>query len=194
MRAPVAFAAIAMLVLVGCVSPSTRRIYGQNVPKTVEPVTDPDAYALYAVVVPREWARVSKGTVLLQQETETSSPCRSISENRDSEWDGVEKNFKTENAVVRLLQPILPVGTPYRLVPRAQVAADDARLAIKYPGIWLRRPESIEYAAVSAVGFNSMKTKALVYVRLRSSGQYVFMEKLAGHWIDASHGGCGWIA
>jgi hypothetical protein len=33
MRAPVAFAAIAMSVLVGCVSPSTRRIHAENVAK-----------------------------------------------------------------------------------------------------------------------------------------------------------------
>jgi hypothetical protein len=67
-------------------------------------------------------------------------------------------------------------------------------LAIKYPGPWQRRPEAVEYAAVSAVGFNSMKTKAIVYVRLRSSGNFYFMEKRAGKWTNAPHAGCGWIA
>ena len=31
---------------------------------------------------------------------------------------------------------MLPVDIPYRLVSRAQIAADDARLKREYPGIW----------------------------------------------------------
>jgi hypothetical protein len=46
--------------------------------------------------------------------------------------------------------------------------ADDARLGRMYPGTMQYRPESMKYAAVSAVGFNAGKTKAIVSVRLRS--------------------------
>lgn len=89
---------------------------------------------------------------------------------------------------------MLPVDIPYRLIPRAEIVADDARLALKYPGQWQRRPESIEYAAVSAVGFNATKTKAIVYVRLRSNGGLYWIEKRRGKWDSTPRGGCTWIA
>ena len=88
---------------------------------------------------------------------------------------------------------MLRLDIPYRFVSRADIAADDARLALKYPGIWQRRPETIEYAAVSAVGFNADKTKAIVSVSLRSSGSLYWLEKREGQWVQAQ-GGCGWIA
>ena len=80
------------------------------------------------------------------------------------------------------------------VIPRADIQADDARLEQEYPGIWQRRTGSMEFAAVSAVGFNAAKTKALVYIRLRSSGQIYLMERRDGQWV-AFKGGqrCGWI-
>ena len=95
---------------------------------------------------------------------------------------------------LEFFRPVLPVGIPYRLISQAEIKADDARLERKYPGIWQRRPESIEYAAVSMVGFDSTKTKAVVYVRFRSSGNVYWMQKREGKWVHAPHGGCGWIA
>src|SRR5436190_9205049 len=36
----------------------------------LDSITDPDAYAVYAAVIPQAWAHVSKEVLLLQQETE----------------------------------------------------------------------------------------------------------------------------
>ena len=164
-----------------------------------ESVADPDAYAVYAAVLPMAWAAVSKDTLLLQRETEdiaavakclSSSPLAAA----DPEWGGVAANFKQANASVRVLERTLPVDIPYRLIPRADIVADDARLAQKYPGVWERRPESMEYAAVSAVGFNPAKDKALVYVRLRSSGELYARELRERRWVVAKRNVCGWIA
>jgi hypothetical protein len=160
----------------------------------LDPVTDPDAYAIYAVLVPQAWARVSKDTLLLQRETEAPpSRCGSSGPASDHEWVAIENNFDQENTRIRLLQAMLPIDISYRLIPGAEIQADDARLALKYPGIWQRRPESMEYAAVSAVGFNPTKTKAMVYVRLRSSGNVHAMEIREGRWVGAQRPGCGWI-
>ena len=53
----------------------------------------------------------------------------------------------------------------------------------------------MEFAAVSAVGFNAAKTKALVYIRLRGSGQIYLMERRDGQWAASREGvRCGWIA
>lgn len=164
-------------------------------PRQLETITDPEAYAVYAAVLPRQWTHVSKEPLLLQQETDTAMACRpSRSPTREIGWEAVENSFNAENARVRLLQRMLPIDLPYRLIPRAEIAADDARLALKYPGGWQRRPESIEYAAVSAVGFNATKTKAIVYMHLRMSGGVYWIEKRQGKWDPTPRGGCNWIA
>jgi hypothetical protein len=88
---------------------------------------------------------------------------------------------------------MLRFDIPHTLISRAEIDADDARLATKYPGTWQIRPGSIEYAAVSAVGFNADKTKAMLYVKMRSQGGLYLMEKRAGVWSRADHPSCGWI-
>ena len=159
----------------------------------LKPITDPDAYAIYATLLPSIWKRSGAATlILLVQETTTES-CR-LSRLPEG-WDGVQKDFDRQNRNVWTLRPpVLPLGD-YRLIPRAEIEADDARLQRENPGGWQRRPGSLEFAAVSAVGFNAARTKALVYIRLRSSGQIHLMERRDGQWV-ASRGGqrCGGIA
>ncbi|HEU4937694.1 MAG TPA: hypothetical protein VFT39_14645 [Vicinamibacterales bacterium] len=164
--------------------------------RQIDPITDPEAYAVYAAVLPRMWTNVSKDPLLLQQETEISLQCRPSPSQPNGEigWEAVQDNFKAENSRVRLLRRILPIDIPYRLIPRAEIAADDARLLSKYPGSWQRRPESIEYAAVSAVGFDATKTKAIVHVHLRSEGGIYWIENQLGKWDHKARGGCFWIA
>ena len=161
----------------------------------LDPVTDREAYAIYAVLVPNMWAHLSKNPLVLQRETGTSLLCNIAPlSGPEPEWGVVSRNFTQENMRSRLLLPLLPIQTPYRLIPRAEIEADDARLALKYPGMWQHRPESMEYAAVSAVGFNAAKTKAMVYVRLRDSGTVYSMELREGNWVKAPRNVCSWIA
>ena len=56
------------------------------------------------------------------------------------------------------------------------------------------RPGSMEYAAVSAVGFNRDRTKAIVYARRRMSGQIVPLELKEGRWINTFGEVCQWVA
>jgi hypothetical protein len=53
----------------------------------------------------------------------------------------------------------------------------------------------MEYAAVSAIGFNPERTKAVVYTRLRMSGSLHMLERRErdGTWVPSAFGGCGWI-
>ena len=146
----------------------------------LDSITDPDAYAVYAAVIPQAWAHVSKEVLLLQQETEgLKDTCFSSIRTAGAEWGAIAIVYQQENARVRVLERLLPVDTPYRLVPHAEILADDKRL---------------EYAAVSAVGFNAAKTKALVSVSFRNSGFIQFMEIREGKWVFAPVDGCNWIA
>lgn len=160
-----------------------------------EMVTDPDAYALYSLVVPSYWnARMEGRPILLQRETEAASHGCGNPKAPNEEWQSVVADFHQQNAHVKLLEARLTTEASYRLIPRAEIEADDARLAVKYPGMWMRRPESMDYVAVSAVGFSRDKSKAILYVRLRDQGGIHFMEKREGKWIRASVPSCGWIA
>ena len=160
-----------------------------------EPITDRDAYAIYAQLLRPAWAQVSNGPLLLQRETEISFSCTDGPKPPNQDWQSAFDSFSKENARVQLLQPVLPIQIPYRLISRAEIKADDARLAVKYPGTWMRRPESMEYAAVSAIGFNPERTKAVVYTRLRMSGSLLMLERRErdGTWVPSAFGGCGWI-
>jgi hypothetical protein len=163
-------------------------------------VTDPVAYAVYAAVLPRYWKATSKDAIRLVRETVDvkqglrclgPQPRRAV----DPEWEPVEAAFKLANSREHLLLPLLQIDVGYQLVPRADIVADDARLALKYPGVWQRLPESLEFAAVSAVGFNAAKDKAIVYVTLRMQGELMSLEMRDGQWRPAAERlGCGWIA
>src|SRR5262245_2339652 len=88
----------------------------------LEPITDPDAYAVYAAVIPQAWAHVSSGVLLLQQETEgLKDTCFSSIRTAGAEWGAIAIIYQQENARVRVLERLLPVDIPYRIVPRAEI-------------------------------------------------------------------------
>jgi hypothetical protein len=160
-----------------------------------ESVTDPEAYVLWGLLAPFVWNNRTKDPILLQRETETEHYGCDDPKAPSRAWRSAVDSFHRQNRRVQLLQPRLPNDIRYRFISRAEIQADDARLAIKYPGGWHQRPESMEYAAVSAVGFNGDKSKAILYVRLRGSGGIYFMEKRDGKWVHApTLSRCAWAA
>jgi hypothetical protein len=178
---------LANLIVVSAQSPKATE-------RSPEPIRDVDSYAIYAMLLPRAWSNNSGHVMLLQQETVLNSLCSSSKGAPDADWAVAERNFKAENRRVGLLlKDMLKLEIPYRLIARAEIAADDARLERKYPGTWQRLPESMEYAYVSAVGFNATKTRAIVHVGLRSNGFEYWLDKREGKWVVAPFG-CAWIA
>jgi len=160
-----------------------------------ESVSDPEAYVLWGLLVPFVWNNRTKDPILLQRETQTVLYGCSDPKAPNRAWQSAVDSFHRQNKRVQLLQPLLPNDVRYRFISRAEIEADDARLAIKYPGSWQRRPESLEFAAVSAIGFNGDKSKAILYVRLRDSGGIYFMEKRDGKWVHApTLSRCHWAA
>lgn len=160
------------------------------------PVTDVDAYAVYAAVLPRVWAARSKDPLLLQRETEVvdfKMWGRCFSSRVEPGWPAVVSTFIEANSHgAKQLQPKLPLSDVYFFISRGDLTADDARLALKYPGPWLSRPESIDYAAVSIVGFDDAKEKAIVYARTRLGGALHFLVASDGAWVPARFRiGCG---
>ena len=170
---------------------------GDSLQQPVEWVQDPDAYAVYASVLPAIWSGESRDVLLLQRETDDLAHVRRcVTEDASRyigpEWQAVLTNFIEMSARTRLLEPRLPVNIPYRFIARAEILADAARLQQTAPATWER--ERLKFAAVSAVGFNPTKDKAMVYVGLRSSGWTYSREWRDNAWVAGSWTGCGWIA
>jgi len=155
---------------------------------------DRDAFAVYATVLQGRRDEV-KEPLVLQAETEAPRTCAGLLDGMTGEWAEVANNFRRENARVRVLQSGLPLGVEYRVIPTATILADDARLAAKDPRRRnAPRPGSIKYIALSAVGFNAARTKALVYVRFRTehfSDALLMKELKEGKWVTGPQGCAG---
>ena len=161
---------------------------GQSPVAQLAPMLDRDAYAIYATLLPR-LSRQGDAVVLLVQETTTNIQCIPP---LPKSWDGVRKDFDRQNATSWMLRAVVPTDVRYRLIPKTEIEADDARLEREYPGVWQRRPGSLDFVAFSAVGFNAGKTKALVYVQTRSSFQTTMMERQGDNWVAPKEGvACG---
>jgi hypothetical protein len=145
--------------------------------------TDPEAYVLYGLLVPFVWNKRTTDPIFLQRETETVPYGCGHPMAPNSAWQSAVDSFHRQNERSQLLQPLFAKDFRYRFISRAEIEADDARLAIKYPGGWQRRPESLLFAAVSAVGFNGGKSKAVLYVRREDSGG-------STSWKNVTASGC----
>jgi hypothetical protein len=157
---------------------------------------DRDAYAIYAQLLPGAWARSAKGPMIILEETRRLTlSCEQVADSGtpDPEWRAVEVSFRLENQRVRRLLPSIALDVPYRLVPRADVEADVRRTLEQrgfYPGA-----EAMHYVAVSAVGFNAAKTKAMVSIAFRDRGNLLQLERRDGKWVPAEgRSGCTWVA
>jgi hypothetical protein len=164
-----------------------------NAQTTLEAITDPDAYAIYELVIPPKM----EGTPPIQIQRETVTDvigCVGFLDRVQADWQPLVQAFRRENLVVRTLRPLLNLPVAYQLIAAAQIEADDARLAVKYPGTWQRRPESMDFVAVSSIGFDEPKARALMYARNRMRGGFVFLEKQDGRWqLRRSGVTCGWV-
>jgi hypothetical protein len=159
----------------------------------LKPMPDVDSHAIYAALLPAVWANSgAKGVMLLQRETVTPYACSVKDTPFDPEWDAIQKKFSQERPT-QLLSNALHLAVPYRFVAQSTIAAETARLARRYPG-WQAKPVATQYAAVSVVTFNPQRTRAMVYVRLRDSGDVYSMEKRDGRWVHAPRAVCAWRA
>jgi hypothetical protein len=160
-------------------------------PPPLAPIIDPEAYTVYHFVIPHVWAEM-RAELLIQRETESMNPGECSPNRKDPRWQEVVDDYHRQNVRPWAMRPLMNLPIAYRMITRAEVRADDERLALKYPGQWQVRPESLEYVAVSAVGFNADHTKAYVYVRTRSHGNWYHLGKSGGTWgIAVLPFGCG---
>lgn len=190
--------------------------------QTDEIITDPDSYAVYAAVIP-EFSTGDKplSELPLLQETRAGPDCLDREKGRKFPpvWQPVVESFRKENARVRIIQSGFNLGLPYTIVTVEQLRnlmrdggySRQSGLS-NHPGakVFARFPGG-RLIALSAVGFNADKTRALVAMqydcfpswdartessRVCQGGQHFTLEKEGGRWniVRDVPVACHWIA
>ena len=196
---PIATAVVAvfcMTALAGRARPRTH----QDVPPAAA-VEDPEAYAVYAAVLPAgpDAKRRQPTRYVVRRE---SVRCTLTGEPGDPAWRPVIANYATANAQPRVLREGFSLGRPYTVVPQAEIEA----LFVPVEQGWARffeRYAGVQgYDAMSAVGFDTAKTLAVVSVEnhchyLCGHGRTVFLRKTSGAWQPTAVPGvqgCEWVS
>lgn len=173
-----------------------------------KPINDPEAYAVYASLLPNEWTvRAARAkTLVFQQKAGTNWQCMPSGKPLEVEWRPVLESFKAENASARSVRAGFPLGVPYAVVPLADIKSafrdvpNDPMFG--WGGFYKRYPESGGIMTVSAVGFDRAKQRAMVYMAhscgsLCGGGRHHLLEKAAGSWREAKVSGlsnCDWAS
>jgi hypothetical protein len=163
------------------------------------PIEDPDAYAVFAAVLPKERVKALMVSAL----TDMMRPCVT-SGTEYEEWKPVVESYLRENAVRRVVLSRPPLVAPYIVAPMFEIEAsfreiEGDRLG-PWAGFYQRFPGSNGYAELSAVGFDAAKQRAMVYVAhhcgmLCGGGRNHLLEKVDGEWrevVSADIAGCQW--
>jgi hypothetical protein len=176
------------------------------------PVTDPEAYAVYASLLPSEWTvRTGKATrLVIERETATYNKCLPSGGAMEREWAPILESYRKENATVGQVLADQPLGIAYDVVARDEINAifvgaarptiEPMRPGMKLPparpgspdgwqSFYDRFPDSAGYMQFSAVGFDAGKTRALVYIahhcgNLCGGGAHHLLQKVDGAWIE----------
>ena len=195
MRGPVAVA------LAGALLAGTPR--GQDSPPG-SAIADPEAYAVYASLLPQEWlVRYARAkTLVVQKETVAHYYCQPEGGELDTDWRPVVDAFRAANARPQAIRAGESLGFPYIVVPAAEIDAifDYSPSAWAWVDFNVRFPDSKGFIRVSAVGFDEDKKRAMVYMGhhcggLCGGGVHHLLEKVDGQWRKAHLSGvtqCYW--
>jgi hypothetical protein len=171
--------------------------------KSPAPYEDLDAYQVYSIVLSMGggW-QDSKSLLILQnippKEWPTGSPQGALQGNAEfsKQFDGIFKSFEQANSEPLLVQYHFAIPKPYQIVSSAELDATFRRRAPNtiddgWEGFRQSFPDSMGYLILSAVGFNSERTIALVYVEYRCGGlcgssRYYTLEKRDGRWVRSA--------
>jgi hypothetical protein len=171
-------------------------------------VEDPEAYAVYASLLSNEWTvRVAHAkTLVFQEETGTNWRCLPSGKPLEEDWRALVDSLRSENAKPRRLRAGFPLGTPYLVVPSADITASfhdvPNDLNFGWGGFYKRYPDSGGFMVVSAVGFDVSRKRAMVYMAhscgsLCGGGTHHLLEKVDGAWREARLPGvsnCVWAS
>lgn len=173
---------------------------------------DSDAYTVYAVIIADEWpVQVAKARrLVIQSETEDYPPiggekrqlCLKPAAGEEATLGPLIKAYEEANRQTQLLQRKLELSYEYELVPRETIRALFKGNGLEgWKDFYAKYPNSGGDIQLSAVGFNSDKTLALVYVGhscggLCGGGSYHLLKRTDDKWSEIPWRGesCSWAS
>jgi hypothetical protein len=167
-------------------------------------MSDPEAYAVYTahLVGARPARLIPPAPLLIQETTETwDGGPHCFPDTIKPEWQEVLGDYRRQNATRWTLERRLQLDMPYELVSRAAILMSFDAVQ---PGDWRvidrAHPGSGGFTVLSAVGFGSDKTRAMLYSGrscggLCGAGGFYFFEKEERVWRRVTPmSPCSWIA
>lgn len=160
--------------------------------------SDPDAYEIYSLLLPREQSYgFAKGTLVIQQETlpVKLDDCGFAPEAVTAFKDAIE-DYKRRTEPM-FLQRKFEIENPYELVDTETIGTliND----YNWNDFYKRYPDSGGVIRMSAVGFNRQKTLAIVYMGSTCGSQcglrdFHLLKKIDGRWKLAPGVRCGMVS
>jgi len=184
-----------------------RAAYGQDIWSAY---TDKDAYDVYSVLLARESSgdnAISK--LVIEIETfdyprfgGSESDCLIPAEKEKAFYDPVIAAYREVNKTKWLLRPKFASSIPYQFVSAASIKEIFAKKGVDgWKDFYKAHPHSGGVTSLSAVGFNSDKSLAIVYMGnscggLCGFGTYHVLKKTEGVWTEIEwHGAiCTWAS
>lgn len=190
---------IGVLLLMSCLLPQT--VAGTK-DETMAPYDDAAAYEVYAAILPTEWpARVAKAkTLVILSATKSYKMCL-VPEKESEELIGtaISDYVKLNEKTWLLQQASFKLGTPPKLISSEELKSIFDRG--KWASFYRQYEDSDGLIELSAVGFNSDKTVAVVYMghscgALCGGGRFHVLQKKEGKWAPLEWLGesCEWTS
>jgi hypothetical protein len=157
----------------------------------VKPIDDVESYAVYSALLPDTAMRqMRRSMIVIQAEATTAPQCWPSGPPIETEWKSTVESLRAENAHARTILSGFTLSVPYVVLPKADIMA-----FFTGPGFdgwnhfYERYPDSAGFLALSAVGFDADRTKAVVYIAHSTNylgGEYSYhlLRKVGGNWQD----------
>lgn len=156
----------------------------------VRPIDDPESYAVYSALLPDAPMRQMRRKMIVIEAEATANPgCWPSGPPIETEWKGTLESLHAENAHARTILPGFTLSVPYVVLPKADIMAIFTGPLADWRPFYERYPDSAGYLRLSAVGFDTDRTKAIVYIAHSYGGwggedSYQLLRKLAGRWQE----------
>jgi hypothetical protein len=172
------------------------------VQSTPSDYNEAEAYEVYAAVLPSEWPirDTHAKRVVIRRETKAFQMCLKPDIEIQPKVEPAIADYVRLNEREWLLQPRISLDRPYEFFGARKFEAlmRGAGMGDDYYRLY---PDSGGLIELSAVGFNSDKTVAVVYIGhgcgpLCGGGTFHVLEKIDGKWksIEWKGGSCAWAA
>jgi hypothetical protein len=168
-----------------------------------QPYTLAEAYEVYSAVLPDSWNKSESTKLVIAQETTNFDMCLKEENLKPSSEElsvPAVADYLKVNQHSWILQWNIQIATPYLLVPRADILDLFQTKGVDgWEKFHKQYPQSSGWVELSAVGFDTEKKNAAVYVGhhcgwLCGGGGVKLLEKKADKWEVVGGTGCLWAS